>query len=180
MELLKKSAETYKKYVNCNCIFKLDCELYIKVEIRAKYFHHLVGLQYLKDIAQVNPKLPHNSATDIYKKALKGKILDESIQKSEFYNKIHNRLLHFLDFDEVIHSKLIVDFDYTKLSKTSLLSRYLLYKEYEDGYAILGLKYDSKNDVYIPETFIFESTDYYIKDQISYNVVDVILEHKKK
>lgn len=70
-----------------------------------------------------------------------------------------------------------VDYDYTKLPKTDLLSKYLLYKQYENGYAILGLRYDWKYDIYIPETFIFEHSDYYIKDQVSYDVIAVEMKH---
>lgn len=70
-------------------------------------------------------------------------------------------------------AKLIIDFDYSKVN-TKILSKYLLYKQYEDGYAILGLRYDPQKNLYVPETFFFEKTDYYIKDQISYNVIDLI------
>lgn len=160
MNLLKKCAEIYSGYVDCNYTFYLDCDLSVKVEFRDFYFHHLVGLQYLTDIVQVDKRLANNSASNIYKKILKGRITDELIGKSEFYDKIHERLLHFSDLGEVLYSKFIVDFDYTKVPKTNLLSKYLLYRKYENGYSILGLKYDVQRDIYIPETFIFEHTDY--------------------
>ena len=60
------------------------------------------------------------------------------------------------------------------------MSKYLLYRQYKTGYAILGLKYDLHNDVYIPETFIFNHSDYYIKEQVSYNVINVSSKHYRK
>ena len=176
MDLLKKCAEIYSGYVDCNYTFYLDCDLSVKVEFRDFYFHHLVGLQYLTDIVQVKKELPNNSASAIYKKILKGKITHYFIRKSVFYNKIDERISHFIDLGEVISSEFIVDFDYTKVPKTDLMSKYLLYKKYENGYSILGLKYNDERDVYIPETFIFEHTDYYVKNQISYKVTDIKVE----
>lgn len=179
MDYLTKSAEVFNEYIGYNYTFTLDCQISITVEFRAKYFHHLIGLQYLEDIAQVDKTRPNNSVTSIYKKILGGKITQELLQKSQFYHKIEGRILHFPDLGKVISSKIIIDFDYTKVRKSDLLSKYLLYREYEKGYAILGLKYDANNYIYIPETFIFEPSDYYIKDQISYNITDVKAKYYK-
>ncbi|MEE1013411.1 MAG: PBECR4 domain-containing protein [Clostridia bacterium] len=180
MDLLKKNAELYANYNGYDYTFTLDCQMSVTVAFRAGHFHHLVGLHYLKDIAQVDKSRLNQSAASIYNKILKGKITQDFIQKSTFYSKIEERMLHFADFDEILSSKFIVDFDYTKVPKTELLSQYLLYKQYETGYAILGLKYDARNDIYIPETFLFEHSDYYIKDQISYAVIEVTAKHYKE
>lgn len=180
MDILKKSAEIYADYVDCDYTFKLDCDIEVTVAFRAGNFYHLIGLQYLTDIAQLDRTRKSNTNTSIYKKILKGRITQELILKSDFYYLIAERLLYFLNLGEVISSKFIIDFDYTKLPKTDLLSKYLIYRQYENGYAILGLRYDWKNSVYIPETFIFEHTDYYIKDQITYNIIDVEAKHYKK
>ena len=109
---------------------------------------------------------------------MNGKISQSLIEKSEFYSGVYERLLRFYKFDEIISSKLIIDFDSSKVN-TKILSKYLLYKQYEDGYVMLGLRYDFQKNLYVPETFFFEKTDYYIKDQISYNVIDVIQTHYK-
>lgn len=180
MDLLRKCAEVYSGYSGFDYIFTLDCGLSFKVAFRASHFHHLAGLHYLYDIAQVDKKRPNNSTVDIYKKIIKGKINHKLIKKSKFYNKIEERLIHLSDLNNVITSKLIVDFDNTKVPKTDLLSKYLLYRQYENGYAILGLKYDMKNDIYIPETFIFSHSDYYVKNQKIYNVIDVQAQYYKR
>ena len=180
MDLLKKSAEIYTDYVDYDYTFTVDCGFSITVAFRARYFYHLVGLQYLTDIAQLDKTRQNNSAAGIYKKILNGRITHDLIRKSEFYNMIDERLSHFIDLGDVICSKLIVDFDYTKLPKTDLLSKYLLYRQYENGYAILGLRYDWQNDIYVPETFIFEHSDYYIKEQTTYNVIGIDSVHYRK
>ncbi len=51
MDILKKSAEIYADYVDCDYTFKLDCDIEITVAFRASNFYHLIGLQYLTDIA---------------------------------------------------------------------------------------------------------------------------------
>lgn len=173
MDLLKRCAEIYKKYVGYNYTFVLDCGIDIDVEFRAQYFYHLAGLHYLTDIVQVDRNKANNSSVSIFKRILNGRINDVLIQKSKFYSKIYNRLTHFLNFDDLMTAKIIVDFDSSKVNKTSILSRYLLYKQYGNQYVILGLKYDIRHDIYIPETFIVEDTDYYIKNQIFYNIIDV-------
>ena len=118
MDILKRSAEVYKQYVDYDYTFTLDCQLSITVAFRAAYFHHLAGLQYLTDIAQVDKTRPNNSASGIYKKILNGKITHQIIQKSAFYEKIAERLTYFVEMDKVTSSKFIIDFDYTKVPKT--------------------------------------------------------------
>ena len=180
MDTLKKSAEIYSDYIDYDYTFELDCDIDVTVAFRASNFYHLIGLHYLTDIAQLDRTRVNNSNTSIYKKILNGRISQDLIAKSDFYHMISERISQFSNLGDIISSKFIVDFDYTKLPKTDLLSKYLLYKQYENGYAILGLRYDWKNNIYVPETFIFEHTDYYIKDQVSYNVVDVKINHYRK
>ncbi|MBQ6530314.1 MAG: hypothetical protein IJI39_05275 [Clostridia bacterium] len=175
MGLLKNCAEVYSRYSGYNYIFNLDCGISVTAAFKPQHFHHLIGLHYLTDIAQVNTKLPHNSAANVYNRILKNKISQEVVERSAFYPSICERMEHFTDLGEIISSKIIIDFDYTKAPNTKILSKYLLYKQYETAYAILGLKYDYKLDVYVPETFIVEHSDYYIKGQTTYNVVDVVI-----
>ena len=172
MSSLKKCAEVYNKYVGNDYTFITDCDFSIKVRFPMQSFYHLVGLHYLKDVTQISNLRVNNSTGRIYKQILKGSIKQKLIENSCFYDKIKERLTRFPDFDKVVSSKIIVDFDYTKVN-TKLKSKYLLYNEYDSGYEILGLKYDSKYDVFVPETFIVEKTDYYIKNQITYDIVNV-------
>ena len=174
MSLILDCADKYRKYIGYDYTFILDCDISVEVMFAAQHFHHLAGLHYLKDIAQLETKRENNKAAGIYKAIRKGKIKQELIEQSSFYHKIGDRLSYFLKFDEIISSKLIVDFDYTKVPKSGIMSKYLLYKQYGNTYAMLGLRYDNKRNIYVPETFIVEPSDYYVKNQVSYNVIDVI------
>lgn len=173
MDLLKNSAEQFNKYIGYNYTFILDCGISIKVMFTAGQFYHLAGLHYLSDIVQVAKNDGVNSAKNIFKKILNNKIPQSLLENSCYYDKVYERLVYFKNFDDVISSKLIIDFDYTKLN-SKLLSRYLLYFQYDQStYLILGLKYDEKSDIYAPETFIVDHSGNYIKNQISYNIVEV-------
>ena len=173
MSLILNCANKFQKYVGYNYTFILDCEISIDVMFASQHFHHLAGLQHLTDIAQLNIKQNNNTATGIFKDIKRGKIKQSLIESSSFYSKIYDRLSYFTKFDEVISSKLIVDFDYTKVPKSKIMSKYLLYRQYGDTYVMLGLKFDNRRQIFVPETFIVESSDYYIKDQVSYNVKEV-------
>lgn len=179
MDLLKKCAYTYKEYVGYDYTFITDCNYSIKVRFPAQCFYHLVGLHYLTDIAQLDRARQSNLPSSVYKRILKGQISQELVEKSSFYSEIEERISHFPNLGKVLTSKIIVDFDYTKVQRTKLQSKYLLFNQYENGYDIIGLKYDSKYDLYIPETFIVEHTDYYIKNQITYNIIDVDIKYYK-
>ena len=179
MDILRKCADLFSKYIGKKYKFTLDCKLTVNVIFNKNQFHHLIGLQYLTDIAQVDARKADNSTGYIYKQILKNKITQNTIERSSFYNEIQKRLNYFLHFDDIINSKIIIDFDYTKLN-TKIMSKYLLYRQFGNVYAIVGLKYSEKYDAFVPETFMVEPTDYYIKDQISYNIVDVEFETLKK
>lgn len=71
----------------------------------------------------------------------------------------------------------IIDFDYTKVHQTNLLSNYILFKDYGEMKAHCGFTYDRNGkDLYYPETFFVQDNDYYIKNQDIYSVVDVKIE----
>ena len=72
MDLLMENAKIYSDFVDLNYTFTLDCQVSITVAFRAENFYHLSGLQYLKDIVQLDKSRPNNSAKSIYKKILKG------------------------------------------------------------------------------------------------------------
>ncbi|MBO5452957.1 MAG: hypothetical protein J6A69_03215 [Clostridia bacterium] len=177
--MLKKCAETYSKYIGYDYTFITDCNFSVKVRFPKQSFYHLVGLHYLKDVIQLDKTRPNNSPSTIYKRIIDENITQELIEKSSFYSKIEERITHFPDLGKILTSKIIVDFDYTKVPRTQLKSKYLLYNKFENGYEIIGLKYDSKYDVFVPETFIVEHSEYYVKNQIAYNIVDIEIKYYK-
>lgn len=56
MDILKKCAEIFEKYISKKYTFVLDCNMSVDVIFNSKQFHHLLGLQYLTDIAQVDTR----------------------------------------------------------------------------------------------------------------------------
>lgn len=176
MDLLLECINKYKNYVGCNYTFFLDCGINFTVAFKKNHFYHLIGLHKLTDIAQLQ-KTQYNSANSIYRNISNGHIAFEDIIKSTHYNEIEDRLKFFTDIDSIIQSKVIIDFDYTKVHQTNLLSNYILFKDYGEMKAHCGFAYDrSGKDLYYPETFFVQDNDYYIKNQDIYSVVDVKIE----
>lgn len=180
MGLINDCANLFGNYIGYNYILELDCCYSLKIAFKGEQFPHLIGLHYLEDIPETDTKKETNSAKRVYKRICRNQITQEVIEKSKQYYKIKNRIEQFLKFDDVINCKIIVDFDYTKVRQTKIKSKYILYTECDGFYIMLGLRYN--NDVLFPETFIVENSDYYIKNQVCYEVVNITREKvfKKK
>lgn len=176
MDLLYECINKYKNYVGCNYTFFLDCGINFTVAFKKNHFYHLIGLHKLTDVKQLQ-KSQYNSANSIYRNILNGNITFNDIVKSSHYSEIENRLKFFTDVDNIINSKVIIDFDYSKVNQTNLLSNYILFKDYGEVKAHYCFAYDRNGkDVYYPETFFVHNNDYYIKNQDIYRVVDVKIE----
>lgn len=171
MGLINDCARLFDNYVGYNYILELDCCYSLKVAFKGEQFPHLIGLHYLEDIPEVDTRIVTNPAKRVYKKICKNQITQEVIEKSKQYYKIKDRIEKFLKFDDVINCKIIIDFDYTKVPQTKIRSKYILYTECDGFYIMLGLRY--ADDILIPETFIVDNTDYYIKNQIHYEVINI-------
>lgn len=176
MDLLNECINKYKTYAGYNYTLFLDCGINFTVGFQKKHFYHLIGLHKLTDIVQLR-KTQYNNANSIYRNIIKGKITFDDIVKSSHYEDIRKRLEYFPDIDNVINSKIIIDFDYSKVPQTTLLTQYMLFKDYGEDIAHLGFAYDRNGkDIYYPETFIVQDNDYYIRNQETYNIVDVKIE----
>lgn len=180
MGLINDCAKLFSKYIGYNYTLELDCCYSIEVAFKSDQFHHLIGLHYLEDTKEVNSKIETNSPKRIFKNIISNKITQESIEKSKQYYKIKERVENFLLFDNVINCKIIIDFDYTKVPHTKITSKYLLYTKSNGKYIILGLRYSNNTKSLVPETFIVENTDYYIKNQISYEIIGLSKEKVTK
>lgn len=176
MDLLYECANKYDNYVGCDYTFFLDCGINFTVAFKKSHFYHLMGLHKLTDIAQLQ-KSQHNSANSVYRNIMNGYIKFDDIVKSSHYSEIASRLQFFTDVDSVINSKVIIDFDYTKVQRTSILANYILFKDYGEMKAHYCFAYDRNGkDLYYPETFFVHNSDYYIKNQDVYSVVDIKIE----
>lgn len=173
MNLIYECAKKYEELTKYNYTLYLSCGLNIDLKFKPASFFHLMGLHKLTDIKQLtNSKNP----TTAYKNILNGFINQSIIEKSMFYNQIQERLEKFLDIENIMKSKIIIDFDYrlTPGASSKLMSKYILFKAYKDTNAHLCFKLDTKSqNFYAPETFIIQPTDYYIKNQVVYDVVKI-------
>ncbi len=79
---------------------------------------------------------------------------------------------NFYDIDLLLFNKVIVNFDSNNTSGSSRLkSDYIFIKSQNNGFIHLCLALDNKKNIYYPETFIFDKTDYYLRNQTILNIV---------
>lgn len=171
MDELKKCVQAYEELINKNYILTLENDIKIEIPFKAHHFYHLIGLQYLTDdIVQVR-KTPTQTATSIYRSIKKEHITYDDISKSKYIGKIQDRILNFPNIKDVLSHKIIIDFDPTKVERTSVKAKYILYKPYERTYLHLFLAAD--DNIFYPESFIYEPSNYYISGQNLLDIKDV-------
>ena len=169
MDLLKKCAVRYSEYIGNDFCFLLDCGLTFTASFQKRQFFHFIGLHKLTDLSDLNTK-----SEIVLRNILSNVITLEDIKKSVHYPKIKDRLENFLDIDSFVNSKIIIDFDYTKVKggNTRLMAKYILFKEHNGNNLHYCFAIDRLGNYY-PETFIVQADDYYIKNQVTYEVVNI-------
>ena len=182
MDNLLQAAIQYENLLHKDFIYLLEQDLSITVNFQPQHFHHLLGLQKLTDIDQVQKTVksdkhaPRNDARDIYKNIRQGLISFEDISKSVYFKTIENRLEQFSQINRIVEfEKIIIDFNTKLLGFDSNLKKaqYLLHKQSNTGlYLNLFLGHDStKPNKQL--TFITSSTDQYIFGQKSLKILDL-------
>lgn len=173
MDLLYKCAKKYEELTKYNYTLTLNCGLDIDIIFKPVSFFHLMGLHKLTDIVQLTNS---KNSTLTYKNILNGRITQDVIEKSQYYYQVKERLEKFIDIDNILKSKIIIDFDYrlTPGASSKIMAKYILFKAYSDTNVHLCFKLDTKTqNYYSPETFIVQASDYYIKNQVVYEVVNI-------
>ena len=84
MDLLLKAATEYSELFGKIYQYTLETNEVIHVQFTPGYFHHLLGLQKLSDVAAVTKSL-RNKPAYIFKNIKKGIISLEDIQKSKYF-----------------------------------------------------------------------------------------------
>lgn len=180
MDKLLKCTIEYDKLLNKDYIFTLSNNTCIKLFFNKGHFPHLLGLHKLTDITQLTTSRKSN----IYPQIQRGNITYDTIQRSTFISDIIARIDNFYDIDLLLFDKVVINFDPTKTpaGKSSLKSNIIFTKSQNNGHIHLCLAPDTKSPLYYPETFIFEPTDFYIKNQDILNIIkcDIIPLHSKK
>lgn len=166
MDKILKCSVEYEKLLKKNYIFTLEDSTKIEFFFNKGHFHHLMGLNKLSDLTHI-----HTDKKSIFNKIRKSHITDKHLIKSNFYHKINDRLDNFYDIDLLLFNKVIVNFDPNSTNGSKLKSEYIFIKQQNNGYIHLCLALDNNKNIYYPETFIFDKTDYYLRNQTILNIV---------
>lgn len=172
MNLLQEVAVEYAKLFENNYLYTLKNGAAVEVYFAAQNFHHLIGLQKLKDV-DVVMLINGNNTGRVFKNIIEGRITFADIKKSIYFDEIEGRLRHFNQISRIIEfEKIIVNFNQSLLPSTRIPADYILYKRSNDNQFLnLFLKKDKPKNIYVPLTFIPHINDYYINGQ---EVIDII------
>lgn len=176
---LQNKLEDYLRIVNFTMRYELQDNSIIQFKFSKKSFPHMLGLHKLKDIPLIqkfnNPLDKMVSANYLIGKIKKGDLTEKDIQKSVYYNQIQKRYIRF-DAENLFgltYTDVIVDFDVNKLANSKLTNtKYILYEAEQEGYKQLCIAGKGLNEYYA-ETFFFESSDDYIRNQKTVKVKTV-------
>jgi len=182
MDRLMEVAREYTKLFGKDYIYTLETDVIFRVSFMPMFFHHLMGLQKLKDVPQVL-KSSKNRPAYIFRNIIGGQITLDDIGKSRFFDEIEPRLRHFSQINRLIEfEKVIVNFDPSLLVRTRVVNAdYVLFKKSNDNMFLnLFLKSDGQ-DKQIPMTFLPHLTDYYTYGQKVVKIISLTeIPHKNK
>lgn len=172
MNTISECAKLYETLLKKEYIFTIENNIRISIYFSTSNFYHILGLEKLSDITQLKGKKPNQ----IYKQILNGRITDNLVSNSKYYNLIESRVKNFEKLLDLLNfyksNKIIIDFDLKKLDfKTKLtFTKYILYKRSNTDYIHLtiGLK-----DKLYPETFIVENGSTYVSGQTMLDILDI-------
>lgn len=179
-ELLEKFIE-YKEISNYQIKYKLDNGDIIEFKLKQTDFPHLIGLHKLIDIPIIGQFNDISNIT-VSAKFLISKIKKESqltestIKNSLYFTEIEQRYKNFSKENllSIVYTDAIVDFNASPIA-SKLRGEYILF-EYKKmrGYIYLSIAKDSQKKRYA-ESFFFNSTDVYIKNQkiVKVNKVEI-------
>ena len=189
MDKLRQAAINYEKLLNKKFVYTLENDITLEVVFLASHFHHLAGLQKLKDIARVT-KTPHDGLRNaintrkIFSDISKGQITLDDIKKSEYFSEIEDRLNHFNQLNALVEfEKVIVDFDRSLLGYNSHLWKadYVLYKNSNTNEQInlfLGGGEGLDKKVF-PLTFIISNVGQYTNGQKVLKILNLEITKKR-
>ena len=158
----------FKKLNNFVFSYVLDNGTNISFKISQFNFAHLIGIHKLIDlpiVGKFNNPTDYSVTSKVINKLIRNEVITEDVLKSSShfceienrYNFLTSENLLSLSFNEVI-----INFNRTIL-RTILRSNYIFVESKNGGYLHLGIVFDGR--IYVPETFFFDTTDYYKRNQ---------------
>lgn len=168
MDTLKYKLLDFKKINQYTFNYLLDNGKEISFKIKQSQFPHLIGLHKLTDIPLiamfVDPTNNVINAKYINRKIKKEELTDAQVRLSTHFLEIQDRY-DFLSSEAILSlafNEVIINFDKTLLS-TNLQSDYIFIDRKSSGNLHLGIAFNGNE--YYPETFFFNSTNYYTRGQ---------------
>ena len=184
MNELKEKFIDFKSLNHYKFEYLLENGQVISFTISQFQFPHLIGLHKLTDLPLIlmfnDPNNIVVKSKFIISKIKKEKDLTENIIKRSIHFKEIEERYNFLSREAILSlsfTEVIVDFDKSKLT-TKLNSKYIFFEPKNEGYLHLGIVDNGKH--YSPESFFFENSNYYLKNQRIVKVKQIIIYNEKK
>lgn len=122
-------------------------------------FHHLLGLHKLKDIAQIQQGMREK----IFDKIISGKITNELIKKSTYYEQMKGRIVPLIGLEEMLDGNNIIFRYNEKVQKFSLIKADYLLKGTANEiptFLFLGKRNDDEKEQMCRTFFRTDDIDY--------------------
>lgn len=134
MDILLEAAESFKKLFDVKydiLLGKKGKEVNIIVIFRNIDFHHLAGLQYIKDMPELN-----RSRDKVFNDICTDSNLRKKIYNSAFFSKIEDRIKALIRLEALLdNDKLVFNYDYKK-NKISKIKADLLIQASDENQII--------------------------------------------
>lgn len=166
---LKAKLDGFLKIADCKMSYEFCNGFLLEFQFRKTNFPHMAGLHKLKDLNIIQTYFGKPGfANQIISKIKKGTLTEADVKSSKYFPTIQKRYEEFSaeSIFSLSYTDVIIDFDITKLAKSKLTNtKFILFeKDANNGNRHLCIAGNSASGFY-PETFFFESSDYYLKNQ---------------
>ena len=171
MNSLLQKYNDYMRLNHCKAEYVLDNGESLFIAYREENFAHLIGLHKLKDLQLIQFWLDKNNKSvkldTIIKRIKNETFTDSTIKSSVFYSQIQERYEKF-SYDNLTtlnYTDVIINFN-PSIIKSKIKSDYILFEEQRNkGYNHLCIAEDKEKGNRYIETFFYEPTDKYLREQ---------------
>ena len=170
MDALKLKLDDFLKLTVCKMHYEFCNGFVLEFQFKKTNFPHLAGLHKLKDIPIIQTYIGRTGfASQLLTKIKKGTLTDSDVRSSKYFPMIQRRYDEFTaeNLFSLSYSDVIIDFDVTKLAKSKLHNtKFILFEQnamLENRHLCIA---GSQTEGFYPETFFFEPSDYYLKNQV--------------
>lgn len=171
MDILRDCALNFQKLFGVDyqiTAVKEQKEISVVVYFSEEHFHHLIGLNKLRDIEGLQ-----GNRTQVFTNILNGKLTYDDIRNSAFIETVNERIKYFTQLESLLQNEIVIKFDKRKAHST-INATMLLYQKQDDVYLHLFLTSKNGNsEILIPCSFFPRKDNMYIVHQEVYKVVEI-------